>query len=1542
MTRTSRNVRVPRVSLPLVRGSLLAFAIFALMVASSSVRLAQPVEAAVGSWTGAYFNNTTLTGAPVLTRDDGPTLAFSWDGSPGPGVAQDQWSARWTRTDTYAAATYNFAARTSDGMRVYVDGNLIIDQWFEQEPTDYDVDYALTSGSHTVTVEFFVNIPTATARLVVNDPAAVEGFVTRVIDGGMNIPTAFAFAPDGRIFVAEKDGAVRIIKNGNLLSTPYYTIANVATYGDRGLLGIALDPNFATNGYVYLAYTWDSRPSTEGGPKTAQVIRVNASTPSGDVANGATKFVVLGSVVGTSLNPSCEDFDPAADCIPADGWSHSVGALKFGPDGMLYFTSGDAASYTVVDPLALRAIDLDRLAGKILRVNPANGQGLSDNPFWNGNPNATRSKVWASGVRNNFRFNFKPGTRTLFTGDVGWNRWEEINVVPSNGGVNLGWPCYEGYNEQSGYAAFDECQDLYDAGGITFPLYVWPHPPTAAVVGGSFTENNGYPDDYKNTYFFADYPRDTISVMKVDASNNIVPDSLGVFTTAGDGPVAIETGPDGDIYYLSINTGELRHIDYVVGNQPPVAAATAPQTSGLGPLTVNFSSAGSFDPDSGQFITYDWDFGDGSPNASSANPSHQYATNGVYAAKLTVSDPEGLEATASLTIVVGNRPPVATINTPTDGSNYDIGDLISFTGSAIDPDQGSLPASALSWNVTLIHCIDATFAGCHSHPQFSTSGASGSFVNQDHGDYAYFEISLTATDAGLGPLKHTDKVSITPNRVNLTLTSNRPGAKISVDGTEGTTPFTLSVPKNSTHTIFAPSPQTIPGAILLFDAWSDAGAQQHDILVPADATYNANFIDAPQQPIQFGITSSAGTNDDSDWGFIDGSPAQLTVGGILDSLSVYIGATQAGARVRMAIYTNDGSTNPGTLIAQTGEVNPTVGWNTLPIDAGPSLSPGTYWIVAQTDNKPTVYRYTDGLSTGNFLGWKAFAYGAFPSSMGGGWVKYGNASYNMYGTVITAVLSTPTPTATATGTNTPTATPTRTNTPTATPTPTNTATRTATPTNTAPPPPTATNTPTPLPPTATSTNTPLPPTPTATATEVGAPTSTATNTATPTTAPPPTNTPANTATPTTAPPPTSTPTDTSTPTATNTSVAPSTLDFGVTTSGGTNDDSDYGAMDGSPAVLASSGTLQSLSLFVGATEPGAKIRMALYNTNASGNPSTLITQTGEADALAGWNTVPVPGGVNLNAGTYWIMAQTNNRATVYRVQDGLPSSNAIGWRLFSYASFPSTFGTITKFSGQAYDMFGTVQLAGPPPTATPTNTATATPTATATATLTPTPTVTATPTNTPPPTTTPTPTVAPPPTNTPTPGPAPTDTPTPTATSTPTRTPTPTVTATPTATPTTLPGFTFGVTDCSNGLNDNSNYAFVDGARFPLTVAGTLDSLSIFIGATPGGARVRMAIYTNNGAGNPASLIAETGDAVVVPGWNTIPMPAGVTLSAGTYWITAQTDNPATVYRYVDGLPSSSFLGWRPQTYAYGPHPASITSWVKYGFQTYCMYGTAR
>jgi glucose/arabinose dehydrogenase len=530
-------------------------------------------------------------------------------------------------------------------------------------------------------------------------------------------PVGLAFAPDGRIFIWQKNGVVRIVKNGALLATPFLDIqTQVNQCNDRGLLGFALDPNFATNGFVYLLHTLEeSGNTTSCAAKTSRLIRVTANPPTADVAQAGSLVTILSG-------------------ISSDGDSHSVGTLRFAPDGKLFVSHGDGASYTTTDPLALRSQDLNSYNGKILRINP-DGSAPGDNPFDDGT-NSIRSKVWAYGLRNPFRFTLHPATGEPYIGDVGWNTWEEIN---RGRGANFGWPCFEGNGPQPDYqAAFNQCRQLSPS-AVTPPLYTFDHSVGRTVIGGAFYTGFQYPFQYRGNLFFADYTAQWLVRLVFDDNLNLA--SVEPFATGFAGPVHIELGPDGMLYYVAILTGEVGRIRFVGAERPPVAKASASPSAGYSPLTVAFSSAGSVDPDGGP-LTYLWDFGDGT-TSTLANPQRTFAASGVvsFPVTLTVTDSAGSSATDSIVVTLGSLPPTATITSPIDGTVVVPGQTVTYQGLATDPDEGALPPSSLSWTVLLHH-------NEHVHLLQSGSGSGGSFdvVNHGVGTFA-FEIILTATDS---------------------------------------------------------------------------------------------------------------------------------------------------------------------------------------------------------------------------------------------------------------------------------------------------------------------------------------------------------------------------------------------------------------------------------------------------------------------------------------------------------------------------------------------------------------------------------------------------------------------------------------------------------------------------------------------------------------------------------------------------------------------------------------------------------------------------
>jgi len=400
-----------------------------------------------------------------------------------------------------------------------------------------------------------------------------SGFYQDILASGLTQPTSFAQLPDGRFLIAEKAGTVRVVKDGAILPAPFIDFrGQVNDYWDHGLIGIAADKDFAQNGAVYLLYTYENDATQYNGAKTARLSRVTAS---GDAADPATATTLLGTTTGST----CDVFPATTDCLGSESPSHSVGAVRAAADGTLYVAIGDGASFNYVDDAALRAQGLDRLNGKLLHVTTS-GAGVAGNPFWTGNAADNRSKVWAYGLRNPYRFTLRPGTDMPFLGDVGWDTWEEQNVGVA--GANFGWPCYEGNAVQSGYQPKATCQALYGRGGsaVRPGLIVWNHSgASSASTGGAFYAGTAFPAAFQGAYFYADYAANWLRYARVDATNALVGGPTD-FAAAADGPVDLQAGPDGTLIYLAINTGELRRVRYDASNLALGKTATADSACG--------------------------------------------------------------------------------------------------------------------------------------------------------------------------------------------------------------------------------------------------------------------------------------------------------------------------------------------------------------------------------------------------------------------------------------------------------------------------------------------------------------------------------------------------------------------------------------------------------------------------------------------------------------------------------------------------------------------------------------------------------------------------------------------------------------------------------------------------------------------------------------------------------------------------------------------------------------------------------------------------
>ena len=729
----------------------------------------------------------------------------------------------------------------------------------------------------------------------VPNPTPPTGFAIELALGGhgeLSNPIAVEFAPDGSVFVAQKNG---IIKRFDGIGDPTpQTFADLRTevfnYADKGMLGLEVDPLFtSTRPYVYAAYAYDAPPgevapywgdacpdppgpTTEGCATTARVVRF---TDTGSYPAAAPTILIDGT------NGSwCHQFP-----------SHTVGHLEIGPDGMLYVSSGEGANYNLVDygqlpagsptnpcddPAdeggALRAQDArtssdpQSLDGSILRVNPDTGAAPSDNPYA-ASADANRRRVIAYGMRNPYRFTFSIDGDHLYATDVGWTEWEEINRVDlTNTGAsaveNFGWPCYEGPAFENSYRSaaiavpLDVCLDLET--DVTdppdAPFISYNHTDDvitgdgcdgangSAATGVAFYAGGDYPAQFDGAMFLADFARSCVWVVYPDGDLDPDWDDRQLFLDHGRFITDFETGPGGDLFWVNSGAGRIERVRHYAGNRPPVAVIGANVTSGPIPLSVNFDVNASYDADPGDGIaSVAWDLdGDGAyDDSTSFTPNVVFDDPGRVIVGLRVTDQNGATDTDAISIDPAETPPVPLITGPASSvvngvqiadDLAAVGDDISFAGVALDNQDGVVATSGYRWELSQQHCVAQ--GGCHAHLLQTFEGvASGTFAVPDHAYPTWLELTLFATDSA--DLTASQTLRIDPLTATLSVTSNPTGLRITVDDTTSRTPFNRTVVAGSAHSIAPIEPQEASGQIFAWQQWSDAGTRIHSFTVPA-------------------------------------------------------------------------------------------------------------------------------------------------------------------------------------------------------------------------------------------------------------------------------------------------------------------------------------------------------------------------------------------------------------------------------------------------------------------------------------------------------------------------------------------------------------------------------------------------------------------------------------------------------------------------------------------------------------------------------------
>ncbi|MEU0146122.1 PQQ-dependent sugar dehydrogenase [Streptomyces sp. NPDC006288] len=610
-------------------------------------------------------------------------------------------------------------------------------------------------------------------------------------------PMTLAVLPDRSVLHTSRDGTLRLTDAAG--TTKVAGRLDVYSHDEEGLQGVGVDPGFTTNRFVYLYYA--PKLSTPSGDAPADGSAADFAPFNG--VNRLSRFVLKtdGTLDAASEKQVLDVPASRGLCC------HVGGDIDFDAQGNLYLSTGDDSNpfasdgYTPIDERPTRnpAYDAQRsagntndLRGKVLRIKVASDGSYSvpaGNLFAPGTAK-TRPEIYAMGFRNPFRMTVDKPTGTVYLGDYGPDAGTasatrgpagqvEFNRITKAG--NFGWPYCTGRNDA--YVDYDFATSTSGAAfSCSAPRNTSPNntgltdlPPVQPAWipydGGSVPEFGSgsespmggpvyhydaastsevkFPESFDGDFFAGEFGRKWIK--RIEQADDGTVQSINAFPWQGTQVMDMAFGPDGALYVLDYGTGYFNgdensavyRIENVSGGRSPLAQASADRTSGKSPLAVQFSSAGTTDPD-GDPLTYAWKFGDGG-TSTAADPAHTYTANGQYTAELTVSDGTGRTATASVTVTVGNTAPTVKLELPIDGRIVDPGAAVPFKVTVTDPEDGTIDCSKVK--VTFIIGHDS-----HGHPQTSANGCSGTVQTIADGEH-----DPNANIFGVWDAEYTDK-----------------------------------------------------------------------------------------------------------------------------------------------------------------------------------------------------------------------------------------------------------------------------------------------------------------------------------------------------------------------------------------------------------------------------------------------------------------------------------------------------------------------------------------------------------------------------------------------------------------------------------------------------------------------------------------------------------------------------------------------------------------------------------------------------------------